>query len=443
MSSSKIRNYDNQCMFELISAIINEEEIPKWQQNPKWDSVYKTADYHNLSNILFYGTICMDSSQETGWKNKFTDKYQQSVRNHNRYMGAIPELLEGFESAKVYVMVIKGYTFKEYYPMPEMKELKTVDLLVEKGKSSQIEKIFTKQGYDKQINNEEGYEAYYKSPGVLVHVYNQLNFEGSKIKKHFITPMKKYPSLEGYEYIKVMSPEDFYVYVVSLGAEEFAKGRLDIRDVLDIWCYYLKVYEQLDFTQINKIMDGLDINKFHTLLIQLGAFWFGGMLFPENNQLFGAMEEYIMSKGTKQRELCGSILPLIIELSDKYDKELSEKRKKQALEWIMPPIEYMDGMFEILKKHPKLLPVFWVIRLFRIGFRSVARNVKFAYSKFIDVTKPARICIINTGKQLQDWFIKVTKFIKSHISNLVQLVGSIFKKARKTFKNLVKFKKNT
>ena len=60
MNEQRIRNYEVKCLLQLLETLINEEELPKWNKQPEWGSLYKLSDYHNVANMIYYALIGMD-----------------------------------------------------------------------------------------------------------------------------------------------------------------------------------------------------------------------------------------------------------------------------------------------------------------------------------------------------------------------------------------------
>ncbi len=441
--SQKRRSYETEKLFELISVIVNQKEIPQMRTVPMWDMIYKAADYHNLANILYYATICMTSKKEEGWKHKFEEVFHKSVRSAERYSAAMPQLLKLFEEERIHCLPLEDYIMRSFYPQEDMSFIKNIDILVEKGNEEKIEKILKKYDYEKRIHDVEGESVYYKIPGIMITLKTSLVFLSKKSDKMLNIKLRDYPLEEGHKYLHTFLPEKYYTYVIAKAAEEFAKGDLEIKEILDIWCYYKKSYSELDFDKINKDLSALELEKFQVILIQLAAFWFGDMTFPESDIVFETLEEYIFSKGVNNREDAAKILPLIKDAEEVYAKRIEERRKKQKLEWVFPPIEYMDGMFPMLKKAPWLIYVCWVIRLFRIAMRTTKKYISIKITLIKEKLTPT---FLKIKDNLQKLNIKVKIICSKIIVPIVKVKTSItsgLSSFAKKIKNALNTRKNT
>ncbi len=401
MSEKRIRSYEVKCLIELLGALVNQEEIPKWVRQPNWGSLYKLADYHSVANVVYYGVLGTDDKELLTWKKKFEERFHQAVFGEERFASAIPEVLSVLEQFKIHSIVLHEYRMRHFYPQGDMRATKFVRILVEKGKEDVLAKAMEYLDFEKQESRIEGETRYYKIPGILIIFQSALSFTNKKIKKYFSLPVKNYRRETDYRYIHGFDPEEFYVYVIACAAESYARGNLEIQSILDIWFYYISVYKNLDWTVINKEMTYLDLGNFPEYIIKLAAFWFGGMLFPEEDTLFDSMERYILTKGVQCRKESERLLPLVKEVADFYKKDLKRKRRQQRMEWIFPQMEYMSTMFPFLQKHSWLLLFCWIVRILRMSGQQIKLWIQ---QKNQDIR---RICKRIFGvriERIQNWY---------------------------------------
>ncbi len=365
----------------MLSAIVNQSEIPKWKMEPQWDMMYRTAEFHNVANMAYYAVLAMNGKKENMWRKKFEERYHRSVYSESRYKVALIELENLFETLRIHHLVLKDFLLPAYYPQRDMRYVQKVNIVVQGKDLERAEKILLELDYEKQESEVAGESLYYKIPGVRIALQVGIDFTNKKMKKYFADVLKDYPTKENTMFAHVFSEEDFYLYIICNAAESFARGILTIQDVVDMWNYYLKIYKKINFGYINKKLQDFEVENFHLCLIQLSAFWFGGMLFPEHDKIFHSMERYILSKGLRGRTHCAMILPLIEEVEIIYKNDMKRRRRKQAIEWFFPPAEYMDTLYPILKKGKFFLPACWVVRLVRIAYKFIAHRTYQIYVK--------------------------------------------------------------
>ena len=365
------RDYELHCLLELIAAGINKEAIPVWSREPDWNTLYKLADYHHVANTVYGMILGMDSKRLTKWKSSFEERFRYCVVMHPRYREAEKEILNAMERARIHCMeleetVISGcYERKElHYPMP-------LGFLVEPGKADQVIQVMSRIGFELKGPGESPANAaklteqrFHKATGVSVVFYEKLTFTGKKIGKYFSLPPQPFQKKKGRSYNHVQDINDFYLYYIALLAEKYARGTVEIRDMLDLWQYYLLCYERMEWKTIYKELKRLEIDQFGDLIVKLAAMWFGQLEELEDDSgLLPAMERYIASKGTEAREENEALLPLVKEVADVYERDLKKEMRKKQLEMWFPERSYMEAIYPVLSKTGILLPFCWMARL--------------------------------------------------------------------------------
>lgn len=407
---SKNREYELQCLLELLSAVINNESRPEWQTNPDWGALYKLADYHHVANTLYGLIIGIDSRKLIRWRDSFEERFRYCVIMHEKYREAEKLILKALEKNKVHCLdleetVISGcYGKKEHhYPMP-------IGFLVEAGRRDEITEAMRKLAFtpkqENETKNEQKEEArefrFHNSAGVSVVFYEKFIFTNKKTAKYFSLPPQPFRKRKGHKYIHVQDVDDFYIYYIAQLAEKFARGSMEIRDVLDLWQYYQLCFDRMEWKTINKELKRLELENFSDLIVKLAATWFGNFEgFDEESLLLGAMERYIISKGTEAREENEAILPLVKEVADIYARDMKKERRRKNLEMLFPERSYMEAIYPVLSKRGYLLPFCWIARLSgrqlrkvkyffgRIGnkIREKTGKVTGAFSRFKEAMK--------------------------------------------------------
>ncbi len=383
MNEKAIRDYETKCLFELLAAIIAQRPSPEWVKKPDIQFLFRIADFQNVSNIAYYGLFGLEIKKGAIWKKRFEERYRKAVISYDRYEALIPSLLDVLEARKIHNVVIDDYTMCEYFPKADMCDIKNVRILIDKNKMNEVHNALIRMDFEEKESEIKSERIYYKIPGIYVIIQSEINFTNKKMKKYFDLPIKDYPLYENTTYIHTFMPEQYYIYLLACAAENFANGLFDIKNMVNIWAYYVKAYEGLNFSIINKELTFLGIDKFHKTLLKLASYWFTGEQFPENDKLFVEFENFILSKGTKGYTLMQEVLPLMKEVARK-NKRINRKRKRRtAKQWAFPSLEYMVKMYPELEKKPQLLLFYQLKRLSKIGLREANSNVK----KIMRVTK--------------------------------------------------------
>lgn len=362
------RTEEVECLLRMIEAVCNGYEVPQKVRFADWERVYKLADYHKVANLIYLGLIGMEIDITEKTRTKFFERYQEALLIGEKYEKEKNRLLLLCEQSSVHCMLFASYLARSYYPMPEMQMLGQLELYVEHQKLQEMDVVLRKLGYQK---NEKGNEfdtneiQYRKLNELQISVKPYLVVTG-KGKKESKRGLKKIPVLLGKKYIHQWDHNGFYIQYIKEMADGYAKGEISIHHILDFWFYYQGVCESLQWKYIEAELGKCSLNEFEKGIKELIHLWFGQQVTAENPTIYFAMEEYILTKGVKGREVSKKILPLIIQAEKRAKKKEKRKKQKEEIDWMFPKKEYMMSLFPRLKKYPILLPYYYSYRLYCI-----------------------------------------------------------------------------
>lgn len=381
------RNYELQCLLELLAAVLDDEGIPVWKKLPDWSKLYKMADYHHVANVLYGPMISMDRRRMAKWQDNVEERFHYAVMMQERYRGLKQEFFSIMEKEGIHCMELEETVLSGCYKKREQRYPLPLTFLVEEGKSEALKIAMEKGGFEeKTIKGKkplEGEHWFRKPGGAHIILYEKLVFTNKKMNKYFAVPVKNFQKKKGFHYIHAQDINDFYLYYAALLAEKYARGSVEIRDILDLWQYYLLCYERMDWKDVNKELKRMEIDRFGEMIVKLAAMWFGHVETGlEELELLQAMEEYIVSKGTRARKENEQLLPLVKEVADVYERDLKRERRKKILELWFPEQEYMETIYPVLKKRKILLPFCWIARLIQRQYKRVKYFFLRHYTSF-------------------------------------------------------------
>ena len=276
---NKNRNYELQCLLELLAAVINNDDIPTWQREPDWGKLYKLADYHHVANVLYGPVISINSRRLAKWKDSFEERFHYSVIMRERYQAAEKDLLAALERAKIHCLELEESVLSQCYERKEQRYPVPLRVLVEPGKEGAIREAMGKIDFEERpVKGKKpilGEHYFYRPGGVAVVLCENMTFTGKKMNKYFSLPPQPFQKKKGCQYIHMQDAEDFYLYYIAWMAERYARGATEIRDVMDLWKCYLLCYEKLDWNEINKELKRMEIDWFGEMIVKLSAMWFG------------------------------------------------------------------------------------------------------------------------------------------------------------------------
>lgn len=253
-----------------------------------------------------------------------------------------------FEENGIYNLVVKGAKTKKRYSDEILRSMGDIDILY---KPSQHKKV-----YDLMMNSlnyedfQEGRknDTYTKNKYIIVEAHRQLVSTESEYTDYLEKVWDRAVPCKDCKYTYEMTLEDEFIYNIIHLAEHFKKGGIGIRFIMDIW-----VYNQLELNReyLKNELAKLQLYDFYLTVSQLAECWFGN---GESTELLDRLSEFICSSGVFGNHENASALAV-----DDGGKLVT------LIKVCFPSYKEMASMFLWLKKYPFLLPIAWIIRVFR------------------------------------------------------------------------------
>ena len=354
---------------DCVKAGIKGQTITEIPATIDYKKLYKLCAVNSVSVIVF----CALQSVKDSLPIKFYDFLKTAVRRYvikDTQLNADCEtVINAFEKGGVKFMPLKGYELKNLYPKTEMRYTSDCDILIDGKEIRKVRRIIAGLGVKVERHDEHHDIVYFDKTKSVFELHKTL-FVG-KLKDYFKVGFEKAKLKDGYKYYYELSPEDFYMTLIAHSAYHFAEaGGVGIRHIADI--YVFKKYNELDKEYLLREFDKCGLKMFAEQFEKLEQFFFE----DKNADNFTLkLADYVLSSG-------------VLGNSDK--KEAAEvaanKTKTMAtFKMIFPPASNMKFSYPILNKAIFLLPVFYVVRWFRIIFLTPKRLLRM---KKVNSAKP-------------------------------------------------------
>lgn len=318
---------------------------------PDWNEFIKLAARHGLSAMAY------DGLQKSNYP--LPEKVGQAM--HSYYMQAIfrdaqqehlkKQLQAALVEADIKHIFLKGSVLKADYPVPALRTMCDMDILVYAADFGKIDSIAKELG-GKAAPGDGNHRNYAFPGGVAVEFHPNL--------LHHATPIGTGIN-PGWQYAKKDSPtcsgelteEGFYLNTVCHLANHFVAGGVGVRFVLDVW-----VNRHLRKPEANRAFVEAELTRFGLLdfakkIEQLADAWFGEQ---PMSPLLEELGEYILtsgSHGTTDRAMLNAL-----SLSP-GGNQFSALMKKAFY-----PRAELEDRFPWCKGKPLLLPAAWCARAY-------------------------------------------------------------------------------
>ena len=317
-----------------------------------WDGFMLLCLQHSVAALAYDGLQRADALSAVPEKyqtvlaqNYFSAVYREAQQEHTKN-----QLSEKMVAANIPHIFLKGSCLKYDYPVPSLRTMCDLDVLVHSTDFEALDAIAGDLGGERADG--DGNHRNYSFP-------NGVNLEFHPNLVHHDSPVCAGIN-PGWQYAKENMPtsawelteEGFYLNTLCHLADHFASGGIGVRFVLDVWvCRNLRK-AQPDRAFVEKELARFGLLDFAVNIEKLAECWFGtGKMTPVLEEL----ADYILtshSHGHSERAMLNAVA-----LSGGQSAALMKKTFRSRAE--------MEDRFPWVKGKPWLLPAAWCVRAFK------------------------------------------------------------------------------
>lgn len=344
---------------KMVAAILCEQPIPCCQEDVDIKRLCHLVSKNAVQGFLFYaikeGCVTVPENIQKAYSNTYIsnlvrDTAQADERKFIR---------ERFSQENIDFMFLKGSHLKELYPVPEIRYMVDMDILVRPKDLEKGSSIMLERGFEQYKDNDKDI-IFTKKPCLTIELHQMLFIEGYFMHEHFVDVWEKAEKVSDHEYN--MSYNDLYVYTLAHLAEHYMTAGSCFRPVMDLFLMEKKLGHELDFSYINEQFTKIGIDKFAIKIRKLYNCMFADGEYDDDLTL---MENYI-------------IFGAPVKNAEEVSLAASTRKTKiqRVFETAFPNYRHMKTRYPILKKLPFLMPIFWVIRIIHYIFTKDSQITK-------------------------------------------------------------------
>ncbi len=335
---------------DMVSASIKGLPVPPCPENISGELIYKLSVRNTVQGILYLaaksGAVTLSAETES----KLQKSYMATLAREATQQEEIEYIRSAFNEENIEFMFLKGTHLKSLYPIPEMRFMVDMDILVKEQNMGKGGKLILARGFTQEMNNGKDI-VLVKKPFLTIELHKMLFVEDYFMHDYFASVWDRVKKISDYEY--KMPINDLYVYTLSHLAEHYLEAGSCFRPLMDLYLME-KTYSELDFDYINEQFKILGIDKFALKIRQLYECAFDG---AEYNDDLITMENYIVF---------GAPVNNASEVSKVA--RTNKSKSQRFMESAFPNLKHMKLKYPILEKLPFLLPIFWIVRFFEFVF---------------------------------------------------------------------------
>lgn len=333
---------------------------------------YLIVRENGLSGLVYHAIIKENVTQRL-YKALFND-FLAYVKADTHQLQLIDKLNSLFNENQIEHYFLKGSILKKMYPESYMRAMGDIDVLINDKDIKKIHKLL-KQNEIKLVSRSPQHDVFETVTGLNIEIHPGF----VEYNNHNYTNMLS----SVFNYTKDNKLNNTYelVYLTYHLAKHFYSGGVGIRSILDIGIYY------------NYYKDVIDEELLIRLANETNSFQFIKTILKLNEELFDIKTTF---KFMKTFEISNNTIDETIAyitksgihgwgsdfnpFSARVLKEEQKGKKRGKLGLILsrafPKYREMKEIYPVLKKVPILLPIFWIVRLFKLIFLRGRTNLK-------------------------------------------------------------------
>lgn len=354
------------------------------EQDVDWKQMIYYAKIHYCSGVLYYmlKKLPPQMQPEESVMKLLKKKYVNNLVMSQVRNAAMVQIFDAFAAEDIPVCVVKGFVTREYYPVPELREMGDVDSVVAASDLKRAHQVMMGLGCIE--GEEKGYEWTYIQSGIRIEVHSNLFPENSwndvDYGAYFEDAMLHTRKLR--ENCLELTPEYHFIFLLVHMAKHFNAGGTGIHMMTDIGVFLKKFDTELDWNWLWRELEKLKLKILAEHIIQLSQRWFGIGSYTVTAQMSEELYE----------DLSVAILEGGIFGYADTDREARRLRKgfkdgeckngflvslRALIRNLFPDSRFMCRYYEPLKTRPYLLPIAWVKR-WKIIFSTRRSEIKGA-----------------------------------------------------------------
>lgn len=350
---SLLRDHVNGTMTAEITGQIN------------WEDVYAYAKDQSLLGICYIQLKKLKASgsmPEDGVFQKFHEGFLYDAYfavNHKAFMN---DLIIEFEKRNIHFLPFKGWITKECWPIPGLRTMGDVDILIHTKDREATDAVMKSLGYDRLIDNHAVWTYYQKD--MTVELHDHMFYE------HLMNSIDYIGYFDhAWEHCKPHLDENFhFLYMITHMAKHTINKGMGFRAYLDLIFFCQANKEKLDWNWICTELEKLELFAFTETCFAFCKAWFDyapPIAISELDQAFYSfVTEKLFQDGTfglenTQNEAANSAKEIAHSGTSYALGALGVMRKR-----LFPPYEDMQLIpwYSFVDGRPWLLPAAWVYR---------------------------------------------------------------------------------
>lgn len=380
---------DGRALEGIVSSVIRQSTLHVVPNRLDWERMYRIADYHKVANIVYLGILGNSDSVPDKWKERFFERYQESLLFGETYKESVKEVLTWLDKRSISCIVLTSEVLRDFYQIPEAADTDPLRLYMDAKSYDLVRGYLIDLGYEVDQVYEGAGEHFCRESGLAIVMYYKLPFRTAKYTRGMQKLLESACERENYRYIRAFTVEGELIYRMAASVYHYVTDELTMREVLELQIYHSALREHIRMDVIQRRLAELHVDELAEKILRISYMWFADRKdeyydgLPDNMSEYDMLEERLITRGMINHETDPQALALAKQIQKELDREKSTERVqrlkakirehwekvRKVIRWIFPDYRYMASIYPLLDKVPVLLPIYWLVRDMRLLIR--------------------------------------------------------------------------
>ena len=370
-----------------LKAALKNEKV-SWSEeleSQDWVELFRIATTHQVLPLIYEAVYDCPAARNME-PQVFMSAKQQTIRSvmlqtmkTNEFLG----LFQHLQKAGVQALVVKGIVCRNLYPNPDYRMSGDEDVLIPEEEFELCHQAMLDYGMqpaDPTQDIQSEHEVPYGKPRSPIYIelhkclfppestaYGDLNRFFKNVHDRAIKL-----SIDGKQVV-TMGYTDHLFYLICHAFKHFLHSGFGIRQVCDIVLFANAYGKEIDWIRILQQCREIHADLFTAVLFQIGQKYltfdpsragypqeWQEIQVDEQLMLDDLLEAGIYGDGTMSRKHSSNIT-----LNAVSSEKQGKKSSHFVIKTLFPTVQNMEGRYPYLKKHPYLLPIAWINRIWK------------------------------------------------------------------------------
>lgn len=355
----------------LINSFLNKNKS-KFDDAVSFDEIYRLAKIHNVVGIITNQILTFNKNELEQINNisYFRQQLGLTLIDFQSKIDNIKILRDTFNSCEIPFIFVKGTRTRELYPTPELRTSSDIDIYYPEKYYNKLNKALKESNFEITSSNQK--LILLKSSNQTIEIHSTDDYDNEYFKDLFSIAIHK----TDFEY--ELSLEDELLFCLCHIAKHINSCGAGVRMFMDI-DVIIRAIASFNYNSLMIKAKSANIETFTKYSLTLVKRWFNT---PFEYREDGISEEILLS--LENSTISGGCFGFEKRgLGDYYvDKAIKKSGKNSILSKLkaiiilfFPSPKYLMDSYLYSKKHPILLPVAWLQRLY-LGIFKHSSNSK-------------------------------------------------------------------